>query len=60
MIPKLRPHSFCASGSFDVSEALTRPLDYSLNNPDTLTKYKTAGQIAQKVLQAVTGVDLLL
>ncbi|KAI9886501.1 MAG: hypothetical protein M1823_001681 [Watsoniomyces obsoletus] len=28
--------------------------DYSLNNPDTLTKYKTAAQIAQKVLQTVT------
>ena len=28
---------------------LHRP-DYSLNNPDTLTKYKTAGQIAEKVL----------
>jgi methionine aminopeptidase len=29
-------------------------LDYSLNNPDTLTKYKTAAQISQKVLEAVT------
>ncbi|KAF4581854.1 Peptidase M24, structural domain protein [Ophiocordyceps camponoti-floridani] len=29
------------------------PIDYSLNNPDTLTKYKTAGQIAEKVLAAV-------
>ncbi|RDA92363.1 hypothetical protein CP533_4410 [Ophiocordyceps camponoti-saundersi (nom. inval.)] len=28
-------------------------VDYSLNNPDTLTKYKTAGQIAEKVLSAV-------
>ncbi|KAG5933057.1 hypothetical protein E4U53_001111 [Claviceps sorghi] len=28
-------------------------IDYSLNNPDTLTKYKTAGQIAQKVLAEV-------
>ncbi|PHH84243.1 hypothetical protein CDD83_2252 [Cordyceps sp. RAO-2017] len=28
-------------------------VDYSLNNPDTLTKYKTAGQISQKVLAAV-------
>lgn len=27
--------------------------DYSLNNPDTLTKYKTAGQISEKVLAAV-------
>ncbi|KAI9801106.1 MAG: Curved DNA-binding protein (42 kDa protein) [Piccolia ochrophora] len=27
--------------------------DYSLNNPDTLTKYKTAAQISQKVLEAV-------
>lgn len=30
-------------------------VDYSLNNPDTLTKYKTAAQISQKVLQAVTS-----
>ena len=29
--------------------------DYTLNNPDTLTKYKTAAQISQKVLEAVTG-----
>jgi methionine aminopeptidase len=29
--------------------------DYSLNNPDTLTKYKTAAQISHKVLQAVAG-----
>lgn len=30
-------------------------LDYSLNNPDTLTKYKDAAQISLKVLEAVTG-----
>ncbi|KAI9845228.1 MAG: Curved DNA-binding protein (42 kDa protein) [Sclerophora amabilis] len=29
--------------------------DHSLNNPDTLTKYKTAAQISQKVLQAVSS-----
>jgi hypothetical protein len=29
--------------------------DYSLNNPDTLTKYKDAATISQKVLEAVTG-----
>ena len=29
--------------------------DYTLNNPDTLTKYKTAAQISHKVLEAVTG-----
>ncbi|KAG6284067.1 hypothetical protein E4U09_003587 [Claviceps aff. purpurea] len=28
-------------------------VDYSLNNPDTLTKYKTAGQISEKVLAEV-------
>nr|XP_036578212.1 curved dna-binding protein (42 kda protein) [Colletotrichum truncatum]KAF6785413.1 curved dna-binding protein (42 kda protein) [Colletotrichum truncatum] len=27
--------------------------DYTLNNPDTLTKYKTAAQISEKVLAAV-------
>ena len=32
-----------------------RAVDYTLNNPDTLTKYKTAAQISQKVLQAVTS-----
>ncbi|KAK3718024.1 hypothetical protein LTR37_005450 [Vermiconidia calcicola] len=31
------------------------PTDYSLTNPDTLTKYKTAAQISQKVLEAVSG-----
>ena len=30
-------------------------IDYSLSNPDTLTKYKTAAQITHKVLEAVTG-----
>lgn len=30
-------------------------LDYSLNNPDTLTKYKSAAQISQKVLEAVSA-----
>ncbi|KAF1809014.1 curved DNA-binding protein [Eremomyces bilateralis CBS 781.70] len=30
-------------------------IDYSLNNPDTLTKYKQAGQISQKVLETVSG-----
>ncbi|EMC95573.1 hypothetical protein BAUCODRAFT_494247 [Baudoinia panamericana UAMH 10762] len=29
------------------------PTDYSLANPDTLTKYKTAAQISQKVLDEV-------
>lgn len=29
--------------------------DYSLNNPDTLTKYKSAAQISHKALEAVTA-----
>ena len=29
--------------------------DYTLSNPDTLTKYKTAAQISHKVLEAVSG-----
>jgi hypothetical protein len=29
--------------------------DYSLANPDTLTKYKQAGEISQKVLKTVSG-----
>jgi len=28
-------------------------IDYTLNNPDTLTKYKTAAQISHKVLEAI-------
>ncbi|UKZ59299.1 uncharacterized protein TrAtP1_000618 [Trichoderma atroviride] len=32
----------------------TKEVDYSLNNPDTLTKYKTAAQISEKVLAAVS------
>lgn len=35
-------------------DSLTSP-DYTLNNPDTLTKYKTAAQISHKVLEAVIG-----
>jgi len=31
------------------------PTDYSLANPDTLTKYKTAAQISQKVLAEVSS-----
>ncbi|KXT04048.1 hypothetical protein AC578_4925 [Pseudocercospora eumusae] len=30
-------------------------IDYSLANPDTLTKYKTAAQIGQKVLETVSA-----
>ncbi|KAJ9152157.1 Curved DNA-binding protein [Pleurostoma richardsiae] len=31
-----------------------KEIDYTLNNPDTLTKYKTAAQISEKVLAAVS------
>jgi len=31
-----------------------KEVDYSLNNPDTLTKYKTAAEISEKVLAAVS------
>ncbi|RJE21754.1 curved dna-binding protein [Aspergillus sclerotialis] len=41
------------------NQAQTQPqapeIDYTLNNPDTLTKYKTAAQISQNVVQAVLG-----
>jgi methionine aminopeptidase len=30
-------------------------IDYTLSNPDTLTKYKSAAQISHKVLEAVTA-----
>ncbi|KAH7348359.1 putative curved DNA-binding protein [Rhexocercosporidium sp. MPI-PUGE-AT-0058] len=33
----------------------TEEIDYTLNNPDTLTKYKSAATISQKVLEAVTA-----
>ncbi|TVY75634.1 Curved DNA-binding protein [Lachnellula suecica] len=33
----------------------TEEVDYTLNNPDTLTKYKSAAQISHKVLEAVTA-----
>lgn len=33
---------------------LIQSLDYTLNNPDTLTKYKTAAQISEKALAAVS------
>ncbi|KZF21477.1 Creatinase/aminopeptidase [Xylona heveae TC161] len=36
-------------------EVENKEIDYSLNNPDTLTKYKTAAAISQRVLEAVTG-----
>jgi len=39
--------------SFNPAADQTRT-DYSLNNPDTLTKYKTAGQISEKVLAEVS------
>jgi len=32
----------------------TRP-DYTLNNPDTITKYKVAAQISQKALETISG-----
>ncbi|KAM0704657.1 hypothetical protein Q7P35_007443 [Cladosporium inversicolor] len=32
-----------------------KPVDYTLANPDTLTKYKTAATISEKVLKAVSG-----
>ncbi|KAF3937720.1 hypothetical protein ABW19_dt0202767 [Dactylella cylindrospora] len=32
-----------------------KEIDYTLANPDTLTKYKTAAEIANKVLSSVTG-----
>ena len=35
--------------------AETAEADYSLNNPDTLTKYKTAAGISHKVLETVSG-----
>jgi len=36
-------------------EPAATTVDYTLANPDTLTKYKVAAQISQKVLQEVSG-----
>ncbi|KAL4780152.1 peptidase M24, structural domain-containing protein [Aspergillus varians] len=38
-----------------MAETQTPEVDYTLNNPDTLTKYKTAAQISHKVLEAVSA-----
>lgn len=46
----------CASAHIAASTAdLFDSVDYTLSNPDTLTKYKTAAQIGQKVLETVSG-----
>lgn len=46
----------CIQGAFAAADnSRVPPLDYTLNNPDTLTKYKTAAQISHKVLEAVSG-----
>ncbi|KAL2856900.1 peptidase M24, structural domain-containing protein [Aspergillus pseudodeflectus] len=38
-----------------MAENQTPEVDYTLNNPDTLTKYKTAAGISHKVLEAVSA-----
>lgn len=40
-----------------MAEAKDDAVDYSLANPDTLTKYKTAATISNKVLDVVSGVS---
>ena len=42
----------CLYGRNCICKANSTP-DYTLGNPDTLTKYKTAGQISEKVLAEV-------
>ncbi|KAJ5218868.1 uncharacterized protein N7498_000967 [Penicillium cinerascens] len=41
-----------------MAETQVPEVDYTLNNPDTLTKYKTAAQISHKVLEAVSALCL--
>ncbi|PYH91448.1 curved DNA-binding protein [Aspergillus ellipticus CBS 707.79] len=41
-----------------MAETKAPEVDYTLNNPDTLTKYKTAAQISHKVLEAVSALCL--
>jgi methionine aminopeptidase len=36
-------------------QKLTHIADYTLANPDTITKYKVAADISQKVLKEVSG-----
>lgn len=43
-----------AHAPFQVANPACSPPDYTLNNPDTLTKYKTAAQISEKVLAEVS------
>jgi hypothetical protein len=42
------------------SEMLIVLADYTLGNPDTLTKYKVAAEISQKVLKEVSGASCVL
>ncbi|KAJ5479734.1 hypothetical protein N7530_005243 [Penicillium desertorum] len=41
-----------------MAEEKAPEVDYTLNNPDTLTKYKTAAQISHNVLDAVSALCL--
>lgn len=43
-----------AAGYFLNLVLTTQVTDYTLNNPDTLTKYKTAAEISERVLAAVS------
>jgi methionine aminopeptidase len=38
-----------------LTDTIRLRIDYTLNNPDTLTKYKTAAQISEKVLATVSS-----
>lgn len=56
LLPTTAPdaaHTTCHNYRLHPIQALTLNTDYTLNNPDTLTKYKTAGQISEKVLAEV-------
>lgn len=56
--PAIRLEGGCGAtqpGEYDDYLLTKSGLDYTLNNPDTLTKYKSAAQISQKVLEAVTA-----
>lgn len=37
----------------EVSKEVSKEVDYTLKNPDTLTKYKLAGEISTKVLKQI-------
>jgi hypothetical protein len=49
------PQNNSSISRVDNVQKLTHVTDYTLANPDTITKYKVAADISQKVLKEVSG-----